>query len=106
MQFRDSLRQRCAAPPLTAHARARARERGIRRDEIEIVHRLGRPSHAEGRFRITLDGIARPADVLPSVWSAAASVVLVETGDGRVVTVYRRSRLRHSDSRWMVRRSG
>jgi hypothetical protein len=80
-----------AALPLTPHARRRAHERSIPDAEIDVVRRFGKAVHANGRFRITLDGVSRPLRVPAPLWLSAGSVVVVEARSGWVVTVYRRA---------------
>jgi hypothetical protein len=70
----------------------RAIERSIPHDEIDLVHRFGEPIHAGGVLRITLDGIVRPPDVLRWTWTRAASVVVIQSVGGWILTVYRRPR--------------
>ena len=57
--------------------------------DIELVHRFGRPEHTAGRLRITLEGVAWRPEVPHQAWRSAASVVIIETTDGWIVTVYR-----------------
>jgi hypothetical protein len=85
------LRSRAATPPLpmTHHARARAGERGIPYDEIDLVRRFGGAVHAAGRRRLSLDGIARPPGAPRWTWIRATSLVVIESADGWILTVYR-----------------
>jgi hypothetical protein len=77
---------------LTEHARERALQRCIPHDEIDLVRRFGVPSHAAGALRLTIEGVARPSTESRWLWIRAASLVVIEARDGRILTVYRRSR--------------
>lgn len=76
-------------PPLTRHARARAKERDISCEEIDLVRKIGRPTRGSGCSRLTLEGVVRPSHVPMWLWSIAASVVILEAAEGNIITVFR-----------------
>lgn len=98
-QIRDSLAAAPAAPRVTAHARARMQQRGIRSDALEALLDFGsaRHLHSKGRELVLFDKQARSR--LQSVDPAAArevdrlrSTYAIVGSDGTVITVGHRYR--------------
>ena len=98
-QIRDSLAAAPAAPRVTAHARARMQQRGIRSDALEALLDFGsaRHLHSKGREFVFFDkkarsrlenadpAAAREADRLRRTYAIVGS-------DGTVITVRHRCR--------------
>jgi hypothetical protein len=75
---------------LTRHADKRAAQRRITRRAIELVRAYGRREAARDGFHLTTDAMPCPPGVESRAWSAARGVVVVETRERTVLTVYRR----------------
>ena len=100
-QTRDSFAAALGAPPVTAHARARMQQRGIRSDALEALLDFGSARHlhkgrelvffdkkARSRLENAAPVAAREADRLHRTYAIVGS-------DGAVITVghrYRRVR--------------
>ena len=98
-QTRDSLAAALGAPPVTAHARARMQQRGIRSDALEALLDFGsaRHLHSKGRELVFFDkkarsrlenadcAVAREADRLRRTYAIIGS-------DGTIITVGHRYR--------------
>lgn len=74
---------------LTRHACFRARERAITLSVVALVCQFGRAVFTPRGRQLSLRGVDRPRDVPRQEWSAARDVVVVESAEGVIVTVFR-----------------
>ena len=98
-QTRDSLAAALGAPPVTAHARARMQQRGIRSDALEALLDFGsaRHLHSKGRELVFFDKKAKRRLAKASLAAAREAERLERTyailaSDGTVITVGHRYR--------------
>ena len=98
-QIRDSLAAAPAAPRVTAHARARMQQRGIRSDALEALLDFGsaRHLHSKGRELVFFDKKAKRRLAKASLAAAREAERLERTyailaSDGTVITVGHRFR--------------
>ncbi len=98
-QIRDSLAAASTAPRVTAHARARMQQRGIRSDALEALLDFGsaRHLHSKGRELVFFDKKARSRLAKANAAAAREADRLRRTyaivgADGTVITVGHRFR--------------
>ena len=98
-QTRDSLAAALGAPPVTAHARARMQQRGIRSDALEALLDFGsaRHLHSKGRELVFFDKKAKKRLADASLGASREAEKFIRTyaivgGDGTVITVGHRFR--------------
>ena len=89
-RLRKCLRRRSNRDPLSRHARARCRERGIPQDAVDIAQRWGnlRMKRGASIWTVGWREIEKAADEGVDL-SRFNGLQVVEGFDGKVITVYR-----------------